>query len=129
MLFEHFLDFLGIGGQIFNRSEILTKTTAVYGPELPFPIAFHCLIATDDEVYLTGGKRQDIQDNTSPPESSVFIWNKSNDSWRSGPHMIYARRSHACGSFTFNNSRFLVVTAGIGFDNYNITRTEFLKCK
>ena len=91
-----------------------------HGPELPVPIAYHCMIATDYGIYSTGGRSDH---NNVGIRADTWFWDKNDGVWQNGPNLIEARHSHACGSFVFENTTILVVTGGT---RSNVS-TEFLE--
>ena len=116
----------------WNRSEILDLSTneTVYGPDLPLSIAYHCMIDTDDGIFSTGGRSDHnilgIRSVTWVLDKNVSAWQNSS-AWQTGPNLIVARHSHACGSFVFENTTILVVTGGTGVNIYQLRWTEFLR--
>ena len=50
-----FLDFVS-DGDLLKRTEILSANEASPGPDLPYPVGYHCIVKlSDDSFYLIGG--------------------------------------------------------------------------
>ena len=85
---------------------------STYGPELPYSVVYHCMVAINDTtLLLTGGVTANSQ-ITDPDYKSWFL-DLTTETWVEGPQTAFRRLFHTCGKFTDWNGREIVVVAGL----------------
>ena len=110
---------------VLSRSEFLTSNGVTFGEEdLPISISTHCMVATEYGIYSTGGYHNADTEFRTGRKETYFLPKYSN-LWENGPDLMYKRREHACGLFTFANTYVLIVAGG--FSENSSLSTELLK--
>ena len=108
---------------VLSRSEFLNSNGSIFGENLPISTSTHCMVATEYGTYSTGGYHDATTEFTTGRRETYFLPKYSN-LWENGPDLIYKRREHACGLFTFSNTDVLIVAGGFGNSSMS---TELLK--
>ena len=108
---------------VLSRSEFLNSNGVTFGEDLPISTSTHCMVATEYGVYSTGGYHNEYTEFETGRKDTWFF-PKSSVLWEKGPDLIYKRREHACGLFTFSHTDVLIVAGGF---SENPVSTELLK--
>ena len=102
-----------IAGSTLKTTEFvqLNQSTALPGPDLPFPFKRHCMAKINENlVVIIGGEYS---------ETNVLIVDINNNfSMSYGPKIINERYMHTCGTFK-NNGKTNVIVAG-GYNGTNM---------
>ena len=111
---------------VLSRSEFLNSNGVSYGEDLPISISTHCMVATEYGIYSTGGYHTccDATTEFRTGRKETYFLPKYSNLWENGPDLMYKRREHACGLFTFSNTDVLIVAGGFGNSSMS---TELLK--
>ena len=95
------------GSNFLASTEIVdvlaSPPTVVPGPELPVPMAAHCIVQLNESTVLFMGGR--------PNGKKTFFYDASTLTWTNGPDMNHERSVFGCGLMTMG-SDILVVASG-----------------
>jgi hypothetical protein len=113
------------GNGYLQTSEFVSiGQAAVKGPDLPYTVAYHCLVGVNSSTaLLCGGYNGGVAFN------ECHYMDLEDHSWSQGPSMMTKRRSHSCGIFksAAHQGRNVVIAAG-GYNNDDeyLDSVEFL---
>jgi len=97
-----------------SRTEYLTASGGwVYGPGLPYNIAWHCQVSAGPDVYILGGLIQG-EPGSHTPMSGVYRLAEGDSDWTKVTDMEYNRTRHACAA----HDNYIYVLGGDGDAGY-----------
>ena len=93
------------GSEMKSSILVLPNGETKPGPDLPIPVKDHCLVGiNENEYFLIGGY---------PEGNRTFKYNFAEGSWTTGPNLLKHRQDHACGLFTDDGRRKIIVSGGL----------------
>ena len=102
--------------KIIQSTEFLTFNSASIGPDIPQPMAYHCMTRISDSIIaLVGGYDVDYL-------NTLYFYNEDSNTWTQGPNMKYKRAQHGCTTFTNFGKKYLL--AGGGYDDAYLDTVE-----
>ena len=108
------IDSLHPGGfdERIASSEFITIQETIQGPDLPYPVNNHALVAINDSFSMVIGGNCDCSPHLQT--DNTFYYHHTEDVWTNGPSLVEKRNSHAAGLITdkVTEETFLVVTGG-----------------
>ena len=118
------------GGMDDSRSKYLKSTEivddrtsfppVVKGPDLPVPMAGHCIVQLNQSTILFMGG--------APNFKKTHFYNIETQTWTDGPDMNYGRLYSGCGMMQMaTGSSVVVITGGRKTEALTRSTTEFLK--
>ena len=99
-----------MGNRFANTEYIYPNGTVAEGPTMPFGRQYHCSVTLHDgKVMIIGG----FSEQTSFLRS-VIVFDPKNNSFTTGPSLLYGRFEHACALFSSakHGGRPVVMSAG-----------------
>jgi hypothetical protein len=112
----------GWNGNSLQTSEFVSiGQPSVQGPDLPYAVAWHCLVGVNSSTALLCGG-----DNSGTLNECHYM-DLEDHSWSQGPSMMTKRRLHSCGIFksAAHQGRNIVIAAG-GYNGASLDSVEML---
>lgn len=110
-------------GKRLASSEFIKINSTVPGPELPIGINRHAMVAINSTSSLIVGGSLDVEVQLS----STYFYNQIAREWIDGPNLMQARRNHAAGIVTDEETKEkLVIVTGGYFIGVILDSTELL---
>ena len=104
--------------KLIKSTEFVTFDTALMGPDLPIPMAYHCMTRISDSIIaFVGGYEKDYLD-------TIYFFNEDSNSWLLGPSLKHKRAQHGCTTFSNYGKKYLIV--GGGYDDAYLDSVEVL---
>jgi hypothetical protein len=99
------------GNTLLQSTEILTAAgTWVAGPELPVPLAQHCIVGLDsDRVFISGGI---VTADDTTGTKKAYIYSFRTNVWTEIKDMLEARFGHTCQIMDIGDGLEIVATGG-----------------
>jgi hypothetical protein len=114
----------GFGNGLYlQTSEFVSiGQAAVEGPDLPYAVAYHCLVGVNSSTALLCGGQ-----NNGGNLNECHYMNLLDHSWSPGPSMMTKRVLHSCGIFksAAHEGRNIVIAAG-GYNGATLDSVEML---
>jgi uncharacterized protein YaaQ len=108
-----------------KSTEFVQLTGTTPGPDLPFEVAFHCLVSLNHTtVLLIGGE---LPGKTY--SKATFFYNKDDKTWTEGPSMNTEKSRHSCELFKspqYGHTDTVIITGGSNNIGENLASTELL---
>ena len=97
----------------------------LYGPDLPFLVYHHCILAINETTMISIGGTRD--ERAYERYKTTMYFDLQSQKWTSGPDMYYKRYRHACGKLVIDNTSIIVVAGGyIDHEDTTSQSVEFL---
>ena len=106
-------------------SDYITLEKSIPGPDMPYPINSHALVAINKtHSMLIGGGTTVVISVIIP---TVYYFENEGENWSQGPDLMQARRSHAAGTIT-DEATFekLAIVTGGDYNGIKLYSTEIL---
>lgn len=118
-----------------NKTETLDENGTSLGPELPYPMADHCMVYIGEDVFFMAGG---FAGRFQSPTKTSFLQNRINGRTKSTPPMVYPRAGHSCLLMEMPEQKDIIVIAAGGGPTqvetfsfkektWNLTHQDFCK--
>ena len=99
-------------GDIKTTEYVSPESDTVYGPDLPFTLQDHCIVAINEStLIITGGESHESIQTTY----SSWYFDVSKETWIEGPRMKHYHRFHSCAVFTGpSGQKVVAISSGMG---------------
>ena len=108
-----------------KRIEFVSMNDGFYGPESPFLVYHHCVLAINETTMISiGGTRDEL---AYVRYETTMYFDYLSQKWTIGPDMNLKRHRHACGKLVIGNASIIVVAGGFtNNQDHTSTSVEFL---